>query len=371
MIPVCRPSIGDRELAAVGRVFDSGWLGMGSEVERLERRIGEVVGRDHVVCVSNGTGALFIALDALGLGPGDEVVLPSMTYVASAQAVTATGARPVFCDVLPDTLNLDPADVERRVTPRTRAVMPVHYRGLPCDMDAILDIAERHGLRVVEDAAHAFGSAPGGRAVGSFGDVTCFSFDPIKVVTCGEGGAAVTGDPELADLMQRKRILGIDRDTLTRYRNERSWMYDVQVPGYRLHMSNISAAVGLVQLDRMEELVGARRRVAERYDVELSACRHIETVRTDWSELSPFMYVVRVPRGRDRLIRFLRERGIGSGLHYIPVHTFTMYREGAPVLPVTERLYGELLTLPLYPDMTEGDAARVVEGLLEWDGGPA
>jgi len=259
-------------------------------------------------------------------------------------------------------------DAASRITERTRAIMPVHFRGMPCRMDELMELAESRGLRVVEDAAHAFGSHHGGRAMGSFGDVTCFSFDPIKPLTCGEGGAVMTSDPELAELMQRKRILGIDRDTLSRYRNRRSWEYDVLVQGYRLHMSNINAAIGLVQMDRIEELRAARNRISRRYDSELAGLGSISTIPFDYSGNCPFMYIVLVDGDRQELMDHLRDRGVGSGIHYIPAHTFSLYRSEAPSLPVTEELYRRILTLPLYPDMTGEEQTVVIEALRDWDG---
>jgi len=367
MIPVSRPSIGEAELSAVGRVFETGWLGMGSEVERFEKRICSYVGAEHAVAVCNGTSALFLALDSIGVGEGDEVIVPSYTYVASVQAITAAGATPVFCEVSGRDLNIDLDDAESRITPRTKAIMPVHFRGMPCRMDALLELAESRGLRILEDAAHAFGSHYKGRPIGSFGDVTCFSFDPIKPVTCGEGGAVVTADPELAELMQRKRILGIDRDTLSRYRNRRSWEYDVLVQGYRLHMSNINAAIGLVQMDRIGELRSARNRICHRYDLELADLGSISTIPFDYEGSCQFMYIVLVDGDRQGLIRHLRDRGVGSGIHYIPAHTFSLYRSEAPSLPITEELYRRILTLPLYPDMTGDDQTTVIDALRDWD----
>ncbi|OPL18341.1 MAG: hypothetical protein AVO35_05715 [Candidatus Aegiribacteria sp. MLS_C] len=369
MIPVSRPSIGERELRAVERVFSTGWLGMGSEVDRFEHMLCQFLEAGHAVAVCNGTGALFLALHAAGLGPGDEVLVPSLTYVASVQAITATGAVPVFCDIREEDLNIDLEDAKRRLTPRTRVILPVHFRGVPCDMDGVLDLASENGLRIVEDAAHAFGSFYGERRVGSFGDLTCFSFDPIKVITCGEGGAVVTSDPAIVELMQQKRILGIDRDTLSRYRNSRSWVYDVLTQGYRLHMSNINAAIGIVQLERFDELRESRSRIARAYDRGLSGMRRISLIPADYDRVSLFMYIVRVHEDRDGLMEFMKERGIGTGIHYIPAHTFSFYRRSGFRLPVTERVYEEMLTLPLYSDMTEKETLTVIDALEEWDRG--
>ncbi|MDD1676828.1 MAG: DegT/DnrJ/EryC1/StrS aminotransferase family protein, partial [Methanomicrobiales archaeon] len=250
MIPVSRPMLGDVELAAVREVFDSCWLGMGAQVLAFETELAHFLEAKNVVCTNTGTTALHLALDALGIGKGDEVVVPSLTFVATIQAITATGATPVFCDVNASDLNMDVDDAAARITSRTKVILPVHYRGFPCDLAAIYDLACDRDLFVVEDAAHAFGSSYKGKKIGSFQSIACFSFDPIKNITCGEGGAIAFEDPEILPVLQQKRILGIDKDTWSRYRNERSWFYDVVTQGYRYHMSNISAAIGLVQIGK-------------------------------------------------------------------------------------------------------------------------
>jgi perosamine synthetase len=366
-IPVQRPSVGKEELAAVERVFQSGWLGMGSVVKEFEDAVADFLGARYVVATSTGTAALHLALDSIGLKPGDEVIVPSITYVATAQAVTATGAVPVFCDVEEDTLNIDLSDAESKITEKTRAIVPVHYRGMPCDMDGLFKLAHDYNLRVVEDAAHAFGSYYRGRRIGSFGDLTCFSFDPVKNVTCGEGGAIALSDAEFMGLLQRKRILGIDRDTWSRYHDKRSWVYDVTTQGYRYHMSNINAAIGLVQLKKYDRLNSRKISIAKVYDEEFAKLKKIELLRTDYDGLSLFIYVVKVREGRDRLMRFLEGEGIGTGIHYIPCHLFSFYGRNRAKLPVAEKIYEQILTLPLYPDMSDEDVERVISAVKKWE----
>jgi perosamine synthetase len=368
LIPVQRPSIGKDELKAVEAVFNTGWLGMGSVTKEFEDALKAFLGARHVVATNNGTAALHLAFDSIGLKPGDEVIVPSFTFVASIQPITATGAKPVFCEVEEDTLNIDVNDAANRITKRTKAIVPVHYRGMPCDMDGVLKLAKEHGLRVIEDAAHAIGSYHKGRRIGSFGDLACFSFDPIKTVTCGEGGAITTKDDELLDLLQRKRILGIDKDTWRRYQNRRSWFYDVTTQGYRYHMSNINAAIGLVQLKKFDAHNNRKIAIAKTYDQEFAGLDRFQLLRTDYSGLSLFMYIIKVREGRERLMKFLEERGIGSGIHYIPSHLFTLYGKNKVRLPVTERAFEQILTLPLFPDMTDDQVARVVSAIKEWKG---
>ena len=280
-MPVARPSIGKEELAEVKKVFDSRWLGLGSWVLRFEKKIKEYTGAANVIAVNTGTTALHLALDVLGIGGGDKVIVPSLTFAASVQAICMTGAEPVFCDVEDDTLNMDVDDVKKRISPRVKAIMPVHYRGLFCDMDRILDLAAAKNVRVVEDAAHAFGSVYKDRKIGSFGDVTCFSFDPIKIITCGEGGAITTSDKKLAQLIYKKRILGIDRDTWSRYKHKRDWFYTVSALGFRYHMSNINAAIGLIQFEKIDRFIQRRRQIAKQYDSGLAGLKGVVLLKSD------------------------------------------------------------------------------------------
>ena len=371
LIPVSRPDLGEDELAAVREVFESRWLGMGAVTKKFEDAIGGFLGGEapsQVVSVNTGTTALHLALDGIGIGQGDEVVLPSLTFAATVQAVTALGAVPVFCDVEEGTLNIDVADMDRCVTKKTKAIIPVHYRGLPCAMDEILDLAGRHGLRVVEDAAHAFGSSYRGKKIGSFGDLTCFSFDPIKNITCGEGGAIITRDAALAERLRCKRILGIDKDTWSRYRHERAWFYDVTEQGFRYHLSNINAAIGLVQLKKFSRMNDRKIAIAKRYDEAFKKIKGLGLLKTDYDGLALFTYIVRVlDNKRDALMAFLKERGVDSGIHYIPAHHFTYFKPFAKrPLPHTETLYQQILTLPLFAEMTDEEAGRLIEAVGQW-----
>ena len=364
MIPVSRPSLGDDELAAVKQVFDSGWLGLGTQVFEFEQALQKFLGAKQVVCTNTGTTALHLALDALEIGKGDEVIVPSFTYVATIQAITATGATPVFCDIHADDLNIDTKEIKRKITRRTKAIIPVHYRGFPCDMDEIGELAREKDLFIIEDAAHAFGSSYKGQKIGSFGDIACFSFDPIKNITCGEGGAVVFQDDSLLEKIQQKRILGIDKDTWSRYRNERSWFYDVVTQGYRYHMSNINAAVGLIQLKKFEAMNKRKIAVACKYDDAFRDIAGITLLRTDdYKDIGLFVYIVKINKGRNELIDHLTHNGVGSGIHYIPSHLFTFYKKGKCHLPVTEQIYQEILTIPLFPDITDAQVERVIEAV--------
>ncbi len=364
-IPVQRPCLGPEELQAVGRVFESRWLGLGSFTEAFERELQTFLGVRHAVAVNSGTAALHIALEILDLQPGDEVLVPTLTFVATAQAVVMAGATPVFCDVDARTFNLDVRDTAARITPRTKAVIPVHYGGTACDMEAIDRLAADAHITVVEDAAHAFGSTYRGRKIGALGHLTCFSFDPIKNITCGEGGAIVTNDQDLASRAAACRLLGITRDAWSRRGTACPWSYDVAGPGYRYHMSNINAAIGLEQLKRFEAFRERRRAIARRYDEALAGIAGLVRREQHLEETCPFFYVIRVLDGRrDALMEHLKEHGITTAVHYIPNH---LHQAFAPLqkspLPVAERLIGEILTLPLFYEMTDEQVELVIAAI--------
>lgn len=365
-IPVSRPSIGHDELNEVSKVFSTGWLGLGATVFEFENAIKDFLGAKNVIAVNTGTSALHLALDGYGIGSGDEVIVPSLTFCASVQAITALGAVPVFCEIDPKTLNIDVNDLEHRITKNTKAIMPVHYCGLPCEMDRIFEIAKSHNLKIVEDAAHAFGSNYKGKMIGSFGDATCFSFDPIKNITCGEGGAIVTEDDDFAELVRTKRILGIDKDTWHRYKNERSWDYGVITQGYRYHMSNVNAAIGLSQLKKFEEFDRRKKEIVGYYN-SLLKLDGIELLDWNLDSTSPFTYIVRVlDNKRESLAKFLNDNGIGTGIHYIPNHIQPFFKKFSTALPVTEKVSEEILTLPLYYDMSDEQVSLVVEKTIEF-----
>ena len=361
LIRLSKSCLSAAEKQAVMGVLDREFLGMGAEVQQFEQALSEFLGRP-AVCVTNGTAAVHLALQACGIGQGDEVLVPSLTYVASFQAISATGAKPVACDILPETCNLDWRDAERRLTKRTKAIMPVHYAGGVGDLDGIYAFANRHGLRVIEDAAHAFGTMHRGKRVGGFGDVACFSFDGIKNITSGEGGCVVTDDPVVLRKIQDARLLGVEKDTEKRYTGQRSWEFDVTAQGWRYHMSNIMAAIGLEQLKRTSEMFATRQRLARRYDELLRGHPRIQPLLMDYDVVVPHIYVVRISGMSDRsaLQLQLMEQGIQSGLHYQPNHVLSLYRDSQALpLPVTDAVFPELLTLPLHADLTEQDVETI------------
>ena len=367
MIRLSQCSVGEQEELAVSRVLRSHFLGMGKEVQKFEEGLTGFFGRP-AVCVVNGTAALHLALQALGVGPGDEVLVQSLTYLATFQAISATGAIPVSCEVNPNTLTLDWKDAENRVNNKTKVLMLMHYSGGVGDLEELYAFAKRHQLRVVEDAAHAFGTIYNGARVGSFGDVVCFSFDGIKNITSGEGGCIVTDDEDILQKVRDARLLGVEKDTEKRFIGARSWQFNVQNQGWRYHMSDLMAAIGSVQLERFAIMSKKRQELAKLYDKLLDSCSYINRISHDYTAVVPHIYSVRILgiKYRDRLRERLQEKNIQTGVHYQPNHYLDLYKTSdASNLPVTDNIYPELLTLPLHVNLNDEDVDYVVETLLQ------
>jgi dTDP-4-amino-4,6-dideoxygalactose transaminase len=364
LVRLSRSSVNEADVQAVSAALRRAFLGMGAEVEAFEKELAEYLGRDrHVICVNTGTTALHLALQACGLGRGDEVLVPTLTFVASFQAVSATGATPVACEVLRDNGCLDPGDAARRITSRTRAILPVHYASGRGALDEIYALARQTNLRVIEDAAHAFGSRHNGLRVGATEDVLCFSFDGIKNITSAEGGAVVTGDPTVAEKVRDARLLGVEKDTEKRFSGQRSWDFDVKAQGWRGHMSNLNAALGRSQLRRLDTEFAPRRvQLANRYVQLLTGVPGLRHFNLNYGAVVPHIFPVFIADGkRERVREALREENIESGLHYKPNHLLTLYGGGKPSLPVAEELYAQMLTLPLHYELTDAEQDRAAE----------
>jgi len=348
MIPIARPQMGDEEKELVWSVLSSGSLAQGARVRELEERFAAFVGVPHAVATSSGTTALHLALLGYGVGPGDEVITVPFTFIASATTVLYTGARPVFVDVDEGTFNIDPRQIEAAITARTRAILPVSLYGQPADLPAIAEIAQRHGLELIEDAAQTHGAAVRGRRSGSWG-AGCFSFYPTKNMTTGEGGMVTTSDPDLADRVR----LGREHGMRVRYHHESL--------GYNFRMTDIHAAIGLAQLAKLPGHNARRRQVAARYDAEL---RGVITPRVASGVTHVYhQYTIRVHR-RDEFVERLRERGVGSGVYYpIPVHRqkpFLALGYGEQRFPTSELLSGEVLSIPVHPSLTDDEVTTVI-----------
>lgn len=371
MIKSSRGCCSVEELAEVKEAFDYGYFGLAYKTNEFEQEIGKYLATDRfVITASTGTNALHLALDTIGIKEGDEVIIPSFTFVATAQAVAMCGGKSVFCEVDPVTFLINIEDVKKKITDRTKAIIPVHYAGRPCDMDALMKIKEETGIRIVEDAAHAFGSDYKGKKIGSFGDITCFSFDSIKVMTCGEGGAIVTDDSVFDDLSRKKRLLGIDRKTMhVKDWKKRAWIYDVPTLGYRYHMSNINAAIGLAQIKKIDKFIERRRELCHLYDLELKNVPGIDIMPDEYDTITPFMYVIKVKDGkRNALKDYLMEHDIESGISYIPCHHFSLFAEEEVYLPITDNIYEEILCLPMHYELSNDEIKEICSVIKEFIG---
>jgi perosamine synthetase len=373
-IPVFRPGFGAEELRALQEVFASGWLGPGPRSAKFEEAFAEFVGARHAVAVTSGTAALHLACRGLGLGPGDEVLVPSLTFVSTAHAPVYCGADVTFVDVDPETRTMDPEDLSRKVSDRSRAVIPMHYGGHPCRMEEILEIARRRGLAIIEDAAHACGALYRDRRVGGLEGTaaTCFSFNALKNLSTGDGGMVTTDSPELADRIRRLRWMGIEKSTFERTAGSDDgpryqWYYEVRDLGFKYIMNDVTAAVGLVQLGKLEGMQAARRRMALRYRDALKGVRWLDLpVEREYARSAWHLFTIRTSN-REALRRHLQERGIATSVHYLPLHLQPYYRKrGETSLPRTEELYLELLSLPFHPNLEDGEIDRVVESILSF-----
>ena len=365
-----RPALGEEEVEAVSEVIRSAWIGQGPRCAEFEQRFAELTGAPHAVSVASCTAGLHLALTALGLGPGDEVVTTSLTFVATLNAILHTGASVVLADVDPETLNLDPARAAEKLTPRTKAILPVHFGGLPADLDAFRALAAERGIAIVEDAAHAVGATYGGKPVGASG-IAVFSFYANKNITTAEGGMITVEDADLAERLEVLRLHGLSRDAWKRFSSKKVVYSDAIDLGFKYNLTDLQAALGLVQLRRLDEFMDVRRRVCAVYDEELADVPGLRTPPRPWNDdvrHAHHLYIVEVdPEAygcdRDDLLEALRAENIGAGIHYRAAHLHPYYRrtlalpDGA--LPETERLSERVLSLPLSASMSEDDAARV------------
>ncbi len=374
-LPFALPDIGEEEIAAVVECLRSGWVTTGPTARRFEAAFRDYLGADvQVISVNSATAGLHLALESLGIGPGDEVIVPTLTFTATAEVVRYLGAQPVLVDVDAVTLNMDPQAVEAAINPRTRAIVPVHYAGMACDMDALLALARRHGLRVVEDAAHAFPTRYRGQLVGTLeSDITVFSFYANKTMTTGEGGMVVVRDPELARRIRLMRRHGISQDAFDRYVSKTpAWFYEVVAAGFKYNLTDIAAAIGIEQLRKIDRFLAQRQFLAARYDAALADLPLIMPPRPEGDSTHAWhLYVVRLqkdaPLRRDELIVRLSELGIGTSVHFIPLHRQPYWRDNCASdpgrFPVAEAAFGAMLTLPLYTRMQGADQDRVIDAL--------
>jgi dTDP-4-amino-4,6-dideoxygalactose transaminase len=369
-LPFALPHITAAEIDEVVDTLRSGWLTTGQKTKRFEREFAACVEAPYAVAVNSATAAMHLALDAIGLQPGDEVIVPVYTFTATAEVVEYFRARPVFADVDPLTCNLDPEQLERLITPRTRAVIVVHMAGLPAEMDTILAIAKAHNIVVIEDAAHAFPAKYRGQMVGSIGDLTAFSFYATKTLSTGEGGMLTTVNQQYAERAAMMSLHGISRDAWKRYSAEGTWYYEVQQAGYKYNMTDLAASLGLHQLARREWLLARRRSIARRYTEAFSQLSQVETPPESahcehaWHLYILRLHLERLDIGRDAFIQKLTRANIGTSVHFIPLHLHPFYRNTyhlkADDFPVALRAYRRAISLPIYPGMTDEDVEDVI-----------
>ena len=375
-LPYARQTIDAADIRAVMKVLRSSHLTTGPTVENFENKFADRVGAKYAVAVSSGTSALHTALVAAGIGPKDEVVTTPYSFAATSNAILHAGAVPVFVDIRPDTFNIDPDRIEKKIGKRTKAVVAVHFAGLPCDLDPLQRICRRHGLKLIEDAAHALGAVYRGRPIGSVGDLTTFSFHPAKHITTGEGGMITTSSNVFAERMRRFRNHGITADVNQRNKKN-SWKYDIDEIGYNYRLSDIHCALGMSQLDNLRRFVDRRRKIAAMY---LSELKDLDAIvlpeggkgagtKHSWHLFMIRLRLNRIQGDRDAVFRDMRQKGIGVTVHYLPIHLFKYYRTRLGCrfgdFPNAERLFQEALSLPLFPSMTRSDVRRVVMALKE------
>ena len=374
-IPFHKSYTGQEEIARVTEAINSGWLTMGPKTFEFEEKFKQAVEADHAVAVNSCTAALHLALKVIGLKPGDEVIIPAMTFTASGEVVRYFDAHPVIVDVDRQTHNILPDQIEKNITGKTKAIIPVHFGGQPADMEDIITITQKHHLKVIEDAAHCFPSFYKGRPVGSIGDITAFSFYATKTIACGEGGMATTADEAYAKEMRIQRLHGISHDAWKRYTKEGSWYYEVVDAGYKYNMTDIQAALGLAQLEKSEKMWRMRSKIAEMYNKSFTSVDAIDipTIKPD-CQTAWHLYVIKLALekltiDRNQFIELLSQRNIKTSVHFIPLYRHPYYRKVCPVdiksVPNSEWLYERIISLPIYPGMSDEAIDYVIENVLD------
>lgn len=374
-IPFARPDTGQEEIDAVARVLRSGWLSTGPETRAFETEFADFLGGGvHAIAVNSATAALHLAMEAIGIGPGDEVIAPTLTFTATVEVARYLGADAVLVDVDPATLNMDPAKIEAAITPRTKAILPVHYAGLACDMDAIFDIARRRQLQVVEDAAHALPATYKGQYVGQLASSSAsFSFYANKTMTTAEGGMVVTRDADLAARMRVMRLHGISRDVFDRFHSTTpGWYYEIIAPGFKYNMPDLAGALGRVQLQRLPGFLARRQKLAARYFKELADLPLILPADAPAGETHGWhMFVIRLSDAarlnRDQVIQALSDAGIGTSVHYLPLHRQPYWRDryglSPEQFPIADDAYLRMISIPLFTAMSDDDQTRIIAAL--------
>lgn len=367
MIPVFKPLLEKEEFAAAQAALELGWLGMGSYVNEFEEAVKTYLGaaEKHVAAVSTGHAALHLGLMIAGVGAGDEVITPSFNNVTDFQAIIAVGAEPVFCDIEDRTLCIDLDKAEKLISPRTKAIIVMDYDCLVADHDRVRELAEKYDLRVIHDAAHSFGSTYKGKMIGSFSDICMFSFDPVKTVTCIDGGVLIVKTEEELRRIHEMRLVGMGQPAEVMYQNKRAWTYDVSRLGFRYHMANLHAAIGLAQLSKMAAISETRRETCRYYNERFSKISGVRVPDTDFSTVTPFLYYIRAAENeRDDLRAHLLDNGVDTGIHWQPGHWMSLFKNARRGdLSITDKVAKEIISLPLYSKMAIADSDKVINAV--------
>ena len=370
-IPYGRQSINEQDIEAVVNVLKSDYLTTGPKIAEFERKVADYTGAKYAVAIANGTAALHAACYAAGIGEGDEVITTPITFAASSNCVLYCGGTPVFADINPETYNISPEDIERKITPKTKAIIAVHFTGQPCEMEQIHVIAHKYNLIVIEDGAHALGAEYQGKRVGTLSDMTTFSFHPVKHITTGEGGMILTDNPELYQRLKLFRTHGITREEELLTKNDGPWYYEQLDLGYNYRITDIQCALGVSQMDRLPEFLEKRKQIAKRYNEAFAANEQIQLpYQKEGCDNAWHLYVIRIKNGkRKEIFEKLRAAGIGVNVHYIPVYQHPYHRThgyAEVTCPNAEEYYKECISLPMYPDLKEEEQEYVIEKVLEY-----
>jgi dTDP-4-amino-4,6-dideoxygalactose transaminase len=372
MIPVFKPLIEKEEFEAANAVLTNGWFGMGTYVGKFESKISDLLhlkdtGR-HAVAVSTGHAALHLAMLLFDIGKDDEIITPSFNNIADFQAILAVGAKPVFCDVLEDTLCIDLDKAEALITNKTKAIIVMDYDCFLCDHDKAKKIGKAHNIKIIHDAAHSFGAVYKGLHCGNLADATMFSFDPVKSITCLDGGALIVKTEEEVEKLHQMRLVGMGQPAAVMYGNQRAWTYNVEQLGFRYHMSNMHAAIGLAQLSKFDEIVESRRYACSFYDSQLKDVVELKVPLADYSFVVPFLYYIRVPKGKRKdFIDWMKLEGVDLGIHWQPGHWFELFKNcKSGDLSVTEKIAYEIVSLPLHSKMNLSDLEKITSKIREF-----
>ena len=370
-----KPFISEEEVDEIVDTVRSGWISMGPKTIRFENNFSEYIGANKSIAVSSWTAAGHLTLEAFGINEGDEVIVPTMTFPATAEIVCYFKAKPVIVDVDEDTLNISLKAIEKAITPKTKAIIPVHYAGQPCDLDEIHDLAKKHNLKILEDAAHSLPAVYKGKKIGTISDVTCFSFYATKTLSTGEGGMICTNNEEIAERVKIMRLHGINRDAWKRYTESGSWYYEVVAPGYKYNFTDLQASLGLPQLKKVDFMWNSRRRIAAKYT---EALKNLDTIQlhtikpnreSSWHLFPIRLHLDRLTKNRAQIINELRHRNVGVGVHFMPVHQHLYYSETFNLsdadYPVASAAFPRLMSLPIYPGMTDGNVDKVIDVLID------